>query len=377
MPSAYARTARPFLHPLAGSLPIGLLRSLHSHGGFARRYSAQVAFMFLGGVLRWPFCFAERLRTDRRAAAAAFDPPPVFIIGHWRSGTTHLHNLLSRDEAFCFPTILDALRPYEFYPSPFEFISRALLLRSLPATRPMDDLPLQALLPQEDEIALAAMGAPSFFNCLYFPGMMGEIFTREVLFQNPHPGAVEHWATSLRYYLGKLAALHPDRRLLLKNPAHSARIAQLRALFPGAKFIHIHRDPIEVVQSTRKLYRSLLPLVALQNYDPIAVDRHIAWAYPALMGRLLAGVADLPAADLAQVKHAELARNPVGVLENVYSRLALPGFDRARSAIADYARDHGRESSSTMTADPDRSAADAERLAPFRARLGYSGNTVG
>jgi hypothetical protein len=120
-----------------------------------------------------------------------------------------------------------------------------------------------------------------------------------------------------------------------------------------------------------------LPLVALQNYDPIAVDRHIAWAYPVLMGRLLAGIADLPADDLAQVKHAELARNPVGVLENVYRRLALPGFDRARSAIADYAREHGRESSLTMTADPDRSAADAERLAPIRARLGYSGNTVG
>jgi hypothetical protein len=57
-----------------------------------------------------------------------------------RSGTTLLHNLLSQDPAFCFPTIVDALRPYDFYPNPFEFISRRILLRCLPPTRPMDDI---------------------------------------------------------------------------------------------------------------------------------------------------------------------------------------------------------------------------------------------
>jgi hypothetical protein len=67
---------------------------------------------------------AEALRVSRRVEDVSFDPPPVFIVGHWRSGTTLLHNLISRDPAFCFPTILDVLRPYDFYPNPLDFISR-------------------------------------------------------------------------------------------------------------------------------------------------------------------------------------------------------------------------------------------------------------
>jgi hypothetical protein len=124
--------------------------------------------MFAGTMLRWPFCLAESQRLKGRRLTIA--PPPVFIIGHWRSGTTFLHNLMSRDQAFCFPTISDALRPYDFLPSPFEPISRSILMRSLPAARPMDDLPLQPNLPQEDEIAMATMGAALVLQLLLLSG---------------------------------------------------------------------------------------------------------------------------------------------------------------------------------------------------------------
>jgi hypothetical protein len=30
---------------------------------------------------------------------------PLFILGHWRSGTTHLHNLLATDEPFAYPSL--------------------------------------------------------------------------------------------------------------------------------------------------------------------------------------------------------------------------------------------------------------------------------
>src|SRR6476661_4351039 len=43
---------------------------------------------------------------DLRYGAAVGDAevsPPLFVLGHWRSGTTHLHNLLAVDERFAFP----------------------------------------------------------------------------------------------------------------------------------------------------------------------------------------------------------------------------------------------------------------------------------
>ena len=40
--------------------------------------------------------------------------PPVFILGHWRQGTTHLHNLLSLDPQFAYPTLFQTLYPRSF-----------------------------------------------------------------------------------------------------------------------------------------------------------------------------------------------------------------------------------------------------------------------
>src|SRR5262249_32273555 len=160
---------------------------LVKHGGFSARYVVQVVFMLLGGVLRWPMCTFETVRVASRVRRVTFDPPPIFIVGHWRSGTTYLHNLMSQDPTFEVPTILDAIRPYEFFPSPLDGISRSILLHSVPATRPMDDVPIRPGLPQEEELALAAMAAPSFWNCLYFPREMSGIFAREVLFEGVGP----------------------------------------------------------------------------------------------------------------------------------------------------------------------------------------------
>ena len=210
-------TRRPLVHLLAGASLSSLARILLRHGGISPRTYVQVAIVFASALLRWPGCMIEALRVARRVKAVSFDPPPVFIVGHWRSGTTFLHNLMSRDPAFCFPTIVDVLRPYDFYPGPLELISRWVILRVLPQTRPMDDVRLDPELPQEEELALASMGAPSFLNCLYFPKRMTKVFAEEVLFAGADDEVTRSWRDALTYYLAKLAALHAGKRLLLEE----------------------------------------------------------------------------------------------------------------------------------------------------------------
>jgi hypothetical protein len=313
----------------------------------------------------------EAFRVARRVEEVSLEPPPVFIVGHWRSGTTLLHNFMSRDPGFCFPTIVDALRPYDFYPNPLDFISRGILLRFLPPARPMDEVRLEPNAPQEEEIALATMGAPSFFNCFYFPKEISKVFADEVLFASGGD-SLRLWRQALMYYLAKLAALNPGRRLLLKNPAHSAKIPLLMGLFPGAKFIHIHRDPTALFHSTRRLYHRMLPLLALQDYQPMAIDSHILWAYPELMRRLLDSLALLPPGRAMSVRYDELVADPTNTISRIYRDLKLGDFERVKSSIEIYADKHVHGMSPMPTLDPQTTSRLARAWGPVYTRLGYS-----
>ncbi len=347
-----------------------LARTLWSHGGVSAENLFQVVVMGFCALARTPACMVEAHRVAGRVKEFSFERSPLFIVGHWRSGTTYLHHLMSLDRDFSFPTISDVLRPFDFYPSPVEPISRWLILRLLPPTRPMDDVPLEPHLPQEEEIALATMGALSFFNCFYFPKHLSASFAREVLFDGIRADELTRWRASLRYFLAKLAALSPERRLLLKNPAHSARIPYLREIFPAAKFVHVHRHPFDVFRSTHKLYHRLLPLLALQHYDPTKIDDHIIWAYPQVMNRLLDALQDLPAADVATVSYDELLANPTATVERIYRELDLGNFSHLRPLI--------RKTDLSLRIsrpDFDMDAKKADRLAsawrPMMDRLGY------
>lgn len=362
---------RPLLHLLAGANVASFARILSRHGALSPRSYMQVAIILASALLRWPGCMVEALRVARRVAVVSFDPPPVFIVGHWRSGTTLLHNLLSRDPGFCFPTIADVLRPYDFYPNPLDFITRRIVLRFLPPTRPMDYVRLDPESPQEEELALATMGAPSFFNCIYFPQRMTSVFAKEVLFAGADDETLRLWRDALRYYLAKLAALNPGRRLLLKDPAHSARIPQLLALFPGSKFIHIHRDPSAVFHSMRRLYHRMLPLLALQDYRPADVDSHILWAYPEVMSRLLDSLAELPPAHAISVRYDELVADPAGTVKRIYRDLNLGDFERVKCAIEAYADEHLHGMSPMPILDQQTASRLAFEWGPMYTRLGY------
>lgn len=369
-----AGVTRPILHPLAGA-GIGTLVRLAIERGIAPRYWPQYALMLGAAVTRWPMCAVEAPRARRLARAWRAEPAPVFIVGHWRSGTTYLHNLMSLDPAFAFPTVAEIFRPLEFLPSPLDFISRGLLLKSLPSRRPMDDMRLGPDLPQEEEFALAAMGAPSFLNCLYFPRDLRASFERDVLFRGLPPAAIDRWSQSLREFLAKLDFMHGGRRLLLKNPADSARLPRLVEMFPGARFVHLHRAPNQVLASMRHFHRSMLPLVALQDYDLNEVDAHVTWAYVELMHVLLDDLERIPANRAVSVGYDDLCRDPRATVERIYTALDIEGFDGVRDRLDAYIAGEGAPRVSPRHTPSDSPVFDSSETDAIARRLGYASNT--
>lgn len=326
----------PLLHPLAGSRPEALARILWRHGGVSGRRLGTLAVVTASCLLRWPSCIVESLRIRDRVRRVRFDPPPVFIVGFWRSGTTFLHNVMSRDPRFAYPTFIEAVSPYDCVPAPWSPWVRRLVLRAVPAKRPMDDVPVRADLPVEEDVALAAMDAPSFMNCLYFPRDLSGTFMREVMFTGSDTAAMRRWSRTLHEYLAKISAMHPGKRLILKSPANSARVARLMEQFPGAKFVHIHRNPSEVFTSARRLYARMLPLVALQNYDASKIDAHIIRSYELVMDRLREEFPRVPRGQACTVRYDDLVARPLETVKNIYDQLDLGDFEGARPLMESF-----------------------------------------
>ncbi len=204
-------------------------------------------------------CFNSSLRPlqwlafDRRIAQTELVAPPLFIIGHWRSGTTLLHELLTLDDAVTCPTTLDTFIPNHLLVS--RAVLKPLVSLLLPGRRPMDNMELAGDSPQEDDFALISLGAPTSYRGIAFP----QDRLREPLVFDPaelSPGERERLRWSLDYFYRTLTYRTP-RPLVLKSPPHTARLSELSEWFPGARFIHISRDPYKLVPSTVRMWRTL------------------------------------------------------------------------------------------------------------------------
>ena len=321
-------------HPLCGSNLATLIGLVTRHGAPAAHGTAPLSIALACALVRLPFTLAERAWMAYEARHAPPVSPPLFIVGHMRSGTTHLHNLLAASGQFTtIPPVLAGM--------PCEARSLGRLVRPLidpylPENRLIDDVAVAPDSPTEDEIALANLLPPSYYHAIYFPRRFGEHYLRGLLFDGCTVAEVERWGRGFRRYIEKMAGLDRSRPLLVKNPAYTARIGMIRQLWPDAKFIHIYRNPLMVLESTRRALGTVLRELALQTYDDVAIDDVVLEVYPRLMSGLLAQADRLPQDTVAHVRFEALEADPMGVLADVYRTLQLDGFTAAAPRITHY-----------------------------------------
>jgi thioester reductase-like protein len=315
------------------------------------RLSGRAALMTAASVAGAPLALAESVAFGRKLRDTSVQPP-IFIVGHWRSGTTHLHNLLCQDPKFGYLTMYQAMAPdCSLVGDPW---LRRLLARVMPAQRPMDEMdwPLDA--PQEEEIALGKVLPWSFYNQFLFPRRARELFEKYVLFRGARPDDIAEWK---RQYLRilKVASLHAGgRRLVLKNPVNTARVGLLFDMFSSAQFIHIHRDPYEVFSSTRNLHRKVLAFSALQHVSHAELDETVLHLYAAMMRHYFNDRERIPRHQLIDVRYDDLAQRPLDVMETIYERLGYDHFEHTRPRIEAYLdgiRGYQKNSFSALTAE--------------------------
>ena len=111
----------------------------------------------------------QQMLYGRRIRSLAIDKAPIFILGHWRSGTTLLHELLVLDERHTCPNTYACYTPRHFLVS--RYLVPWWLKFLMPSRRPMDNMKVGWDRPQEDEFALCNMGIPSPYMVFAFPNI--------------------------------------------------------------------------------------------------------------------------------------------------------------------------------------------------------------
>jgi hypothetical protein len=305
------------------------LRLLRKHRfAVAPAYWPRAAFMAGMGVLN----SVVRQRENAiygRAVARAQIKPPLFILGHWRSGTTYLHDLLATDSQFAYPNMYQVLNPHTFLST--ERYSKILFIS--PKTRIMDNMLVSAGVPFEDEFATCGTGHSPFLTWV-FPRAGGE-YDRYFAFREVSGQEVVEWATALVLFYKKLTWKY-NRPLLLKSPPHTARIKLLLGMFPDARFVHIHRDPYVVFQSTRRQFQVSLRTMGLQRPDLQQIDALIVKRYNIVYDAFFEERALIPDRQFHEVSFEELEKDPVGQVKSIYDHLDVPGFPAMQPSLQRY-----------------------------------------
>lgn len=258
--------------------------------------------------------------------------PPVFILGHWRSGTTYLHTLLSNDSQFAYPNLFEIRNPHTFLSYQALFEKRLEIYKA--QKRMMDNMHMALDSPSEEEFALAILSLKSPLLGWMFPSKQN-YYDRYVTFDGVPQEDIDSWKEWYRFYLNKITYKY-KKQLLLKSPLNTARIKLLLEMFPEAKFIHIHRNPFHVFQSTKKLYQTAVRASEFQKVKRKKLTQYILRQYTQIYDTFFRTYASIPNNNFIDIAFEDLESDAEKTIANIYEQLQLGDFEKMQPALRRY-----------------------------------------
>lgn len=325
----------------------------------------------VGGLclLRQPVFWYESVRYRNQINDQSLPESPVFVVGHWRSGTTHLQNLLSLDPKFASVTLREASMPHDFL-TLGRLIEKSLK-KSIPDKRLMDNVAVNIDSAWEEELALVSSSPLSFYHVSFYPRGNERIFRDSILFDGDRAELIEQWRRDYLWFLKKVALVKGGKRFLLKNPANTARIHHLLQIFPDAKFIHIKRDPYQVFRSTVHLYYEAQKEWGFHRVSREAIVQHVLASYPLLMESYFKNVSAIPSGNLAELRFEDLEENPLETIRNAYRDAGLPGYSDAEPPICAHLKATEGYVKNPHSLSPDEKALVEKHWSRWFDELGY------
>jgi len=368
-----APAARRVPHSLLGADFLGWLRLL-----FDARFSvswccwptaASITAASLGNTLLR--CVQAAVYAGR-VTRTELAPPPVFVLGHWRSGTTFLHELLCLDPRHTYPTTYACFNPNHF------LLTERLFTRLFPIPsdrrRPMDGMPAGWQRPQEDEFAIRNLGRPSPYVRSVFPGLP-HLYREYLDLAHIPQRALRRWKRTFLTFLKQVTFRRPGR-LVLKSPPHTFRIPVLLELFPDARFVYIVRNPLDVVPSAVKTVGRFDRSQRLHTKDWPPLWDYFIGLQARMHERVEQTRQQVAANRFHEARFEDLIAEPEAQLRRIYEVLQLGPFEPAQPAVRKYVAATQRHEHAVH--EPPAAAREEirRRLAGFMARHGYAEATA-
>lgn len=352
---------------LAFTDPLTLYRILRANGGFDARYTARVVILFLVSVVLLPFNWLERLLYGRRIDEQRLSDSPLIILGHDRSGTTHLLNLLSLDPQFAYT------RPSQMVlPGCCILFDKAMdwMLGLIDYRRPFDNMEVGPGSPQDDEVPLVKLTPCCEYHKYSFPRSYRYWLDTYVFNFSTASPSYDEWKTTYLGSLRKAAVLMGRERSLLKSPATMGNLNVVLELFPNAKFIHIKRNPHKVIPSQIHLHRTMAHKYGLESVTDEQLTDFALYQYRGYMEGFLKDRHLIPPGNLVEIRYEDFVADRMRWLQTIYDTLALGDFAERADSLQAYI-------DSVHSYEPHRFAEDLRLRARIDAQLGFAFAALG
>ncbi len=189
--------------------------------------------------------------------------------------------------------------------------------------------------PQEDEFALSNLSPFNYYHFMYFPKEYQFFYDRYIRFETP-PDVLNKWKKVYRQLINKTLQNNKGERVILKNPVNTGRVKVLLDLFPQAKFIFIHRNPVDVFVSTKNFFLHLFPTLQLQHITEKEINDLIFDVYEKIMRDYLSQRHLIPDRNLIEVGFDDLEKQPLPLLKKIYEKLSLGNFADVETKLDAY-----------------------------------------
>ena len=284
-----------------------------------------------------PFRQYERITTDRKVTETTLQKDPIFVLGHWRSGTSFLQYLLGQDPQFGYLSKFQAIFPELFLTA--EHLFKPLvkkISKSLSTRDQVKDISVNWNWdsPSELDIAITAIGSPASPHWGHtFPNNHTYYFRKYLFLQEASQKDRQQWKEVYDYLIKKLAVHYNNKQILIKSPGNTARVRYLLEMYPNAKFVYIHRNPYEVYYSNIKLWNVLLDNLSFQDFDRSQLESIILDNYTNLLQSYLTDRDLIPEGNLTELRLEDLTEQPIDELSKIYDNLGLDGFYKMRPKV--------------------------------------------